>query len=376
MKQLISILLLIASSMFIPMRAQEANIETSDSLPPLTGNWIQQLMQANFNINDPRIHYPKFANFCRNVYNWGDKTFNTYDKDYVVGTGKNWKFNVDGTVWQQSYGYIFDLFNTRGWDQRITLHSNFNYDIGVRLSFMAVSIGYTWNVNQLAKVHPSPRSTFDFAFSCALFTAELRTQTTSGNTRITHFGQYNNGERINVPFDDINTDLLSINAYYFFNHKKFSQAAVYKFSKYQKKSSGSWMLGASFKRQKIEMDFSSLPPEMMPYMPENLPMKNHFHYRDFNILCGYSYNAVMPHNWIYNITILPGIGFKRSLLPGEQSISEMLSANMSGKMGFTYNHKALFANLTMKFDGSFVFNSKYSFINSTQQISLVCGVRF
>ena len=351
-------------------------VEESDSLPPLTGNWVQQLMQANFNINDPRIQYPKFANFCRNVYNWGDKTFNSYDPDYVVGTGKNWKFNVDATGWFQGYGYLFDMFNTQGWDNRIVMRSNYNYDVGVRLAFMAVSIGYTWNINQMAKVHPSPRSTFDFAFSCALFTAELRMQSTSGNTRITRFGQYNDGNPINVPFDDIDTDLLSVNAYYFFNHSKFSQAAVYKFSKYQKRSSGSWMLGAGYTQQKINMDFSRLPADMLLYMPADLPVKKRFHYRDFNILGGYSYNAVLPRNWIFNITALPGIGLKRSLLPGAQTISEMFSANICGRMGITYNHRAFFANLTMKFDGSLVFNSDYSFAASTQQASLVCGIRF
>lgn len=375
MRRRIGILLILLAGLF-SVRAQEISPEVPDSLPPLTGNWVQQLMQTNFNINDPRIRYPKFANFCRKVYNWGDKTFNSYDTDYVVGTGKNWKFNADATVWLQSYGYLFDLFNGKGWDDRIVMHSNFNYDVGVRLSFMAVSIGYTWNINQMAKVHPSPRSTFDFAFSCALFTAELRMQSTSGNTRITRFGRYNDGNRVNVPFDDIETDLLSINAYYFFNHKRFSQAAVYKFSKYQKRSSGSWMLGAGYKKQQIAMDFSKLPEDMLQYIPENLPLNNKFHYRDFEILGGYSYNAVMPHNWIFNITALPGVGFKRSLLPGEQSISEMFSANFSGRMGFTYNHRAFFANLTVKFDGSFVFNSNYSFGTSTQQASLVCGIRF
>ena len=53
--------------------------------------WYKQLLANNFNINDQRIHYPKFAKFCVDVYNWGDRTFNTSDTTYVVGTGKNWK---------------------------------------------------------------------------------------------------------------------------------------------------------------------------------------------------------------------------------------------------------------------------------------------
>ena len=29
---------------------------------------------------------------------------------------------------------------------------------------------------------------------------------------------------------------------------------------------------------------------------------------------GYAYNCVMPHNWLYNITVLPSFGYKRSHL--------------------------------------------------------------
>lgn len=371
MKKLL-IAILFACLRVFPVGAEEV----PDSLAPLSGNWLDQLIQCNFRINDPRIRYPKFPNFCRKIYNWGNKTFNTYDPAYVVGTGKNWKINLNATAWMQSYGYLFDMTNGEKWENRVIMRSNFNYDFGVHLSFMAVSVGYTWNVNRLANIHHSPRSTFDFDFSCALFTAELRMQSTSGNTRIERFGKYNGGHKVNIPLDGVHTDLLSVSAYYYFNHRKFSQAAVYKFSKYQKRSAGSWMLGVSYTQQKIEMDFSELDPDVLAFKPESLPLQSNFNFHDFDLVGGYSFNAVMPHNWVFNITLLPGLGYKRSLLPGERKLSEMISANINARMGLTYNHRALFLNLQAKAMGGFVFNSGYSFFNSTEQASLIVGARF
>lgn len=69
--------------------------------------WYKQLMNNNFRINDPRIRYPKFPKFCVDVYNWGDRTFNTYDTTYVVGTGKNWKAMLRSYNWMQSYAIYF-----------------------------------------------------------------------------------------------------------------------------------------------------------------------------------------------------------------------------------------------------------------------------
>ena len=51
----------------------------------------------------------KFPKFCIDVYRWGDRTFNTYDSAYVVGTGK--KFNVKLRMDSWLDYYAFDLKN-------------------------------------------------------------------------------------------------------------------------------------------------------------------------------------------------------------------------------------------------------------------------
>jgi hypothetical protein len=346
--------------------------EQTDTLSPLTGNWVQQLFKANLNINDPRIDYPAFPRFCVDVYNWLDTTFNSYDKNYVVSTPWNWQLNVDGTAWNQSYDYVFGMSN----DDLIAMRTRMNYDVGIHLSFIGVGIGYTWNVNDLGNIHPTERSTFDFSFRCALFSAELRHQKTSGNTAIVRFADYEAGNRIYVPLDDVKTDMFYARAFYYFNNKRFSDRAVYSFSKYQKCNQGSWLIGAGYQQQKIEMDFSGLPNEVLLRKPEALPLLSRIKYYDFNVVGGYSYNVVMPHNWVFNVTALPGLGYKRTISPNNDSALGMISANFTGRMGLTYNYENFFANLTCKYDGGFAFDKDYSFWTSTQRATFVFGFRF
>ena len=123
--------------------ADSAAVTATDTVPELKGNWVQQWASVNFNVNHPGIRYPKFPNFCRKVYNWGDRTFNSYDTTYVTGTGKNWKVYAKNYNWAQSYAYIFNIYK----EEQVMLHSSINSDFGINLSFMAVSVGYTWNVN-------------------------------------------------------------------------------------------------------------------------------------------------------------------------------------------------------------------------------------
>lgn len=351
-------------------------VEPVDSVAPLEGNWFQQLRSCGYSINDPRIRYPKFVDFCRKVYNWGSRTFNTYDTAYVVGTGKNWKVTVNATNWISSYGYLLELTNRPERLDRVIVRSNINSDLGLSLNFMAVGLSHTWNVNQILGHSSAPRSTWNFNFTCALFSAELQALSTRGNSFIEYFGQYKDGGRLHIPFDDVSQKMLAIQAYYFFNNRRYSQAAAYAFSKYQLRSAGSWLLGVRYSDQNIAMDFSGLDDDILAFKPDNLPLTSHFRFHEAGILGGYAFNAVMPHHWLFNITATPVIAYRRSLMSGERKLSEMISTGITGRLALTYNHRAFFASLQGQGNAGFFFNAGYSFFNSRASLSLVVGARF
>ncbi len=161
--------------------------------------WIKQLIDNGFRIHDEGVCYPRFPRFCLNVYNWGDRTFNSYDTAYVVGTGKNWKLQG------KSYNWMETSTITIPKQSSVNMHSDLYSDAGFSLNFMAVSIGYMWNINKLF-TDPTNRRTFNFDFTCSRFSLNYQTVSSTGGMIITQFGDYNNGHRLHYKFDDCSTD--------------------------------------------------------------------------------------------------------------------------------------------------------------------------
>lgn len=334
--------------------------------------WYKQLWDTGFHIHDPRINYPAFPKFCLRVYDWGDRTFNSYDHDYVVGTGKNWKVMLKNYNWMESYMLMFSIHSR----DMLHLRSDIYNDAGAYLSFMAVSVGYTAKLNSLFGGADNERHNFNFNFTCSRFSANFDYTTTRGNTMITHIGSFHNKELLPYRFNDISHKSTSGDLYYFFNYRRYSQAAAYSFSKYQLKSAGTGILGFAFNHQRIDLDFHSLSPEMKEALP-GLEDEYHFRYTDYGILGGYAYNwAIRPRTWLFNVTALPSIGYRHTYSYSSEGRKDMLSSNIRLRLAFVYNHRALFASLTGRFDGNLYFNSRYAFFNSIESLSLIVGARF
>ena len=87
--------------------------------------WLNLLKQGKLSMTDTTVIYPRFIKFCVDVYNWGDHLFNSYDPEYVVGTGKRWKARIVSDNWVDSYAMtlprglhtwmLSDLYSNRDW---------------------------------------------------------------------------------------------------------------------------------------------------------------------------------------------------------------------------------------------------------------------
>jgi hypothetical protein len=54
----------------------------------------------------------------------------------------------------------------------------------------------------------------------------------------------------------------------------------------------------------------------------------------------------------------------------------MFAGNIKMRMSLVYNHKALFAALNGRFDGSLYLGEAYTFVNSNLSLALTVGARF
>ena len=95
--------------------------------------WYRALLKGRLDLKDEKVRYPRFVKFCVDAYNWADKTFNSYDPDYVVGTGKRWKIFLKSDNWFDSYS--LRLQN----DMKIRMMSDMCYNLeGIFLIWLSV----------------------------------------------------------------------------------------------------------------------------------------------------------------------------------------------------------------------------------------------
>ncbi|MDE6793476.1 MAG: DUF4421 family protein, partial [Muribaculaceae bacterium] len=125
----------------------ETVVSIPDSMPSYQPSdkerwWLNRLKNRTLNLADTTVRYPKFLGFCIKVYNWADKFFNSYDPEYVVGTGKRWKVRVGSENWMDAYWLT--LLEPERLD--IGMASNLYSTIGGYLQYMAVSIGYSYDI--------------------------------------------------------------------------------------------------------------------------------------------------------------------------------------------------------------------------------------
>ncbi|WP_280121113.1 DUF4421 domain-containing protein [Duncaniella muricolitica] len=333
--------------------------------------WIKQLIDNGFRIHDERVCYPRFPRFCLNVYNWGDRTFNSYDTAYVVGTGKNWKLQG------KSYNWMETSTITIPKQSSVNMHSDLYSDAGFSLNFMAVSIGYMWNINKLF-TDPTNRRTFNFDFTCSRFSLNYQSVSSTGGMIITQFGDYNNGHRLHYKFDDCSTDSKTLDVYWFFNHYRYSQAAAYSYSKYQLRNAGTPLVGFNFTEQHIKMNFNGMPAIML----EHSPLESNEYQSDYRSYCamgGYSYNWVLkPRRWLINATGMVAVGYRQLISSGDERDSKSRVANnFKINVAAVYNHKALFAAFTARGMGYVNYNmGDLSHLNTIISFTAAVGMRF
>ncbi|MDE5628163.1 MAG: DUF4421 domain-containing protein [Muribaculaceae bacterium] len=323
----------------------------------------------SFNL-DSIAEWGKFPRFCVNTYRWGDKFFNGYDTAYVQSTG--YKFNAKLTTESWMDGYKFVLPN----DKRVFMRSDPSVSTGIYLTYLAVSAGYDINVSKLFGGVDRSRQRFRFGFNCMLFAAELYTIKNDIGTTIKQFGEKQSGHDLNIPFDAINNYTWGLDAYYFFNHKRYSEAASFNFSRVQRRSQGAFHVGISIYTQKLNFDFGGLPEDLKIQLPENWP---DYHYRvnthNYAIRAGYGYNWVFAKNWVLGVSESPVIGIRKGYVNSDiEKVS--LSLYNRAKLSVVWNNNRWFFGTVAKLDIAIVNEKRTTYAGGVLSGEAVLGYRF
>lgn len=309
----------------------------------------------------------QFPRFCINTYRWGDKFFNSYDSLYVVGSGT--KFNVKLTTdsWLNYINFRIPPHRT------IDLISDPSTSMGAYLTYLAVSVGYDINVSKIFGQSGHARQRYNFGFNCSLLSVELYWEKNDVGTRLTRFGSYKD---LDIDFNGLDLTSWGLDLYYFFNHKKYSQAAAFAFSKIQQRSQGSFYAGFSTYAQNYDIDFSSLPAPMLEQLPS---WWENYHYQvrthNYGLKLGYGYNWVFAPRWLLAASVSPTVGIRKGYVNSETENTTFSLYNRV-RLSLVWNRGRWFAGVVGLMDSAIISDRETTFIGSNISVSTAVGYRF
>ncbi|MGM9870953.1 MAG: DUF4421 domain-containing protein [Muribaculaceae bacterium] len=313
----------------------------------------------------------KFPAFVVDTYRWGDKFFNGYDTTYVRGTG--YKFNVKARTesWQDYYN--FELPN----NMRMRMLSDPSTSVGLYVSYLALSLGYDVNVSNVLGMNSKGRQKLTFGFNCSLFAVDATWISNKGGTTISKFGKRGDTYNPDIQFNGLDMSSTNLDIYYFFNHKRYSQASAFTFSRRQERSQGSFYAGFSYSKQKFKFDFSSLPDEMKDALPESWSQYKYYaKANNYLIKVGYGYNWVPHRRWVIGITESPLFGLKHGYINEESRQTNTFALYNDLRASVVWNSGRWFIGAVGQFTMSLIYDADSTFTSAILQGSLTAGYRF
>lgn len=328
--------------------------------------------RAEFLSLDTIASWGKFPRFCINTYRWGDKFFNSYDSTYVVGTGKRFNIKLRTESWTDFYNFYFDEEPRT----RMVMMSNPTTSAGFWLTYMAVSVGYDMNVGKYFGGGESRRK-WSFQFNCSLFAADAYFSSNNVGSTITRIGPKGHTRATDIDFSGINNESWGLDLYYFFNHKNYSQAAAFSFSKIQRKSSGSFYAGLSFWGLSYDFDFNGLPEDVKMQLPLS---QYNYYYRtksnNYAMRLGYGYNWVFHPGWTLAISESPIIGVRRGWLLNLNEDRTSLSFYNRLRASLVYNRNQWFTGFVIRMENALFYDKTHTMLGSMVSFEASLGYRF
>ena len=159
----------------------------------------------------------------RNIFKRFVDAFNAMDTTYITPNRYNWAFMLQNTNGFENYKLY-----SRERDQQLVFSPKPAFRFGPYLGWRWIFLGYTFEAGSLG--NSQTRTTeFEFSLYSAMLGCDLIYRRTGNNFKIRKvkgFGE--EAESVEgMDCHGINVKVTGINAYYIFNHKRFSYPAAF-----------------------------------------------------------------------------------------------------------------------------------------------------
>lgn len=331
--------------------------------------WLQELKRGKLHLDDKSVHYPSVVSWTWNTIKRFNRLLNNFDTTYVKGTGKVFKITLKNNYWFDDFDYRFD-------NMKFFFQSDMTVNLGAQLSLLGISGGYEVSTDRLKRRGVTSKK-LELSFTCARFSIEYYRMLNMGAMTLTAI---DNGEKYHFDnFTGLKRKTWGVNAYYFFNNRRYSQAAAYGFSKHQLRSAGSLLAGASVSHCNFTALYYYIPDifkdEADDY-DENYE-ESIFNYTDVNLNVGYAYNWSISRRLLFNVTALMYTGVKYAHRKSSSDGGKTFWAlNGKVRLGFIYNYGRFFGGLHAYVDSHLFNTGPYRFNHNLYDFSLIAGIQF
>ncbi len=243
-------------------------------------------------------HYGKirkhFARYDRHLFR-GDSLLaakynkKTFDTAYIARPDARWTVKLRGNV---SSAAIHTKTLVEGVEHQTEVMSEVRGTLSVAVSYRGVGLGFAVNPAKLAG------KSEDYEFNLNSYSNRYGFDVVYLSSKTYHGHTDQGGERMDIPKGLISQKALNLNFYYAFNHRKFSFPAAFSQSYIQRRSAGSWLIGASFDGSKTEVSADEEHPSLRPIT---------IRLNELAIGGGYGYNLVLGKHWLFHLSALPTI---------------------------------------------------------------------
>ena len=308
------------------------------------------------------------------------KDFNAIDTTYISPNLYNLAFMLEHSTWYEHYR----LGNNASKDPQ---HLNFSPSLGTKLGIYFgwrwIFLGYTFDIEDLFgdnKNKPKKKEMSLNIYS-SKFGVDLYYRKTGSDFKLRSFDNIgiDNPSLENKHFDGLESSIKGLNAYWIFNHRKFSYPAAYSQSTNQRRSAGSFMAGFSYSQHRISFDYEKLPAAILDRINPSLKF-SHIKYSDYSLGFGYGYNWVFAKNWVSNLSLLPGIGYKKSKIDDNDFRNESwikdINFDLITRAGIVYNNAKYFVGASLVLHTYDYRKPSLSVTNSFGTLRIYAGFNF
>ena len=302
------------------------------------------------------------------------------DTNYVSPNKYNLAFMLENSNWYEYYRFR----STDNMPQTLTLAPNMSYKLGAYIGWKWIFIGYSIDLRNLFNKDKGTEQRTEFGLSlyssiagCDLYYRK------SGNSfklrNMKDFLSESHTGKINKDIDGFSVDIAGLNAYWIFNHTRFSYPAAYSQSTNQRRNAGSIIAGFSFSKHSINFDYDKIQSYIPNFVLDDGFKFKHLKYTDYSLSLGYAYNWVFARNCLFNASITPAIAYKHSKFDSEvQSYPVLKNINFDliTRAGITYNNSKYFIGASLVMHTYDYRSDNFYMNNSFGTIRIYAGFNF